>query len=89
MLVRGALITKPEYQKVMQKIIRDFESQLRSVIQTTGDATLMEGYPASWIVSFERLIGFDDCRQWIPELSCKAEEVEKGNEGCTVTIELL
>ena len=89
LLTRGKLITKPEYQKVMEAITRAFESQLRSAIQTSEDATWMVDSPAPWIVCVRHLQGFDDNRFWLPEITIKSEEVEKGEEGCTVTLEII
>jgi len=89
LLTRGRSITKPEYQKVMADIIRSFESDLRSATQTSADATWMVDSPAPWIVLLRHLKGFDDSRQWISKIEVDFMEVEKGQEGCDLTLEIV
>lgn len=83
MLTRGHLITKPEYQKWMEKCIQGFVSQLSS-----GTATIEEGMqtgalPQSLIAS---LMPEDDSWQWIPEIRILASKGNH-NSGALITIE--
>jgi len=85
LLTRGKIITKPEYQKVMKEIIRAFASGLRSAIQTTGDAIPMEHSVLCLIAWLKQ---FDDSRQWINSITVDCIEVEKGQEGCDLNLEI-
>jgi hypothetical protein len=89
LLTRGKLITKPEYQRVMQQIIRAFESGLRSATQTNADATWMVDSPAPWIVLLRHLRGFDDNRFWVSSITVDCLDVPKGEEGCDLTLDIL
>lgn len=86
LLTRGKLITKPEYQRIMQEITHAFESGLRSATLIADIETWTEG---CHVVSTVWLQRFDDSRQWLPSLSVTGLEVEKGQEGCDLTLELL
>jgi hypothetical protein len=86
MLTRGKLITKPEYQKIMQAIIRSFESQLRSWFQMNGIVMEMGPLQLSSIASY---LPLDDSRKWIVEHSVGWQVVSKGQEGVKITIEPL
>lgn len=86
MLTRGKLITHPTKQKVMQQIIRDFESQLRSLSQTTDNVTSTVRLAQCLIALSER---FDDSRQWMPDIRALAHETSKGQEGANIDIELI
>lgn len=86
MIARGRLITDPRKQKIMERITRSFEFQLRSLSQTTEAGTGTAHIPPSKIVSFMPL---DDSLDWIPEHSVKLQRVSKEQAGAIVTIERL
>ena len=86
LLKRPLVITKPEYQTVMQMMVDSFVSQLRSVFQTTTGQTLAGSSIRSWIALSMPL---DDCWEKIPEIKIKCELCEPGNEGATITVERL
>jgi hypothetical protein len=78
------LITKPEYQKWMDTVIRSFESQLRSALATSGTVTTTARIPLSLIASS---LPLDDSRRWIPQHSVGTLLVPKGEEGADIVIE--
>jgi len=80
---RGS-ITNPVYQKQMEIIIRNFESQLLSDYRTAVRETGTELSLQSWIASS---LPEKDCLAWIPEGAWAAEYVERGQEGADITIE--
>lgn len=77
------LITNRVVKRWMEACISSFVSQLKSVAQTAGDATSTGWQRRYWTVS---LLPWDDSRQWITKLIVEAKEVDKGNEGATLTI---
>jgi hypothetical protein len=80
------LITKPEYQRWIERCIRNFVSQLSSLSQTGGAGMLMVPRvhsPMHWSNLF------DDSVDWIPEWSIKVERVLEGMEGAIVILEML
>lgn len=83
---RTLLITKPEYQEAMEKMISDIESQLRSASLTAVGPTCPESLIRSWIALS---MPADDCWTKIPEIIIRAELVEEGQEGATITIQRL
>lgn len=83
-LKRPFLMTVPRIQELMQNMTASFESQLLSVIQTTGVVTLTEPMKRLLIAS---LLPGDDCWTKIPEATIKAELCEPGDEGATIIIE--
>lgn len=89
MLSRGKLFTKPEYKKWMDQCVDLFESQLRSALATTDAATSTIASDRSTTLSPRQLRGWDDCWQIVRELYVTAERCEKGEEGATITIELI
>lgn len=85
MIARGKLITNPKYQKIMAKIIADFESQLWSAYQTIGDGTWTESQRRSWIATLPP----DDAWQFVSELNVKGVRAPKGQEGADIVVEEL
>lgn len=77
------LITNPAVQRWMEACIRSFVLQLRSVAQTAGDAT-STGWQRRYLTA--SLLPYDDSHQWIPKLVVTVEQVDRGNEGATLTI---
>jgi hypothetical protein len=84
MLTKGKLITDPKKQKWMDRAIRSIESQLHSLLRTTGEETSMEPQVRSLIAWSKQ---FDDSVQWIPSLRLEVVNCEKGKEGAEITIE--
>lgn len=80
------VMTKPEYQEIMEKMILSFESQLRSEFQTRGIAITTGPSALSQIAS---LLPLDDSFKWMPAHSVNTLLVSKGEEGCDVRIERL
>ena len=83
-LTRGRLITKPEYQKVIKKIIDGFVSELLSGSAIIGAGMPMDASRRFWIAS---QLPEDDCWTWIPEITVKGLPCPKGMEGATIEIE--
>jgi hypothetical protein len=85
-LDRPLLITKPEFQKIMARMVASIESQLRCAFRTEDGATLTG-------VSLRSAIALsmpeDDCWTQVPEISIRGELCEPGQEGATITIERL
>ncbi|HYE29944.1 MAG TPA: hypothetical protein VEH27_00820 [Methylomirabilota bacterium] len=73
----------------MQRCIRLIGSQLISATQTTAPGTSTAHSAQSSTVSSPLPLGFDDSRQWIPEIIIRSRQVPKGQEGATLTIERL
>lgn len=87
MITRGKLITHPRKQKVMDAIIRDFESQLSCAIQMAESGTSMVDAQHCLIALSKVCDQFDDSVQWIPDIRIIGLHVKKGFEGATVSIE--
>ncbi len=85
-LQRPLLITKPEFQQVMQRITDAFVLQLSSVFQTGDGLTLAANSIRSLIASS---MPADDCWEQIPEIHVTAESCEPGSEGASIVIERL
>lgn len=85
-LRRPLLITKPEFQKAMEQITRDFVSQLLSASQIAGGGTVTAHGKRLLIAS---CVPADDCWTQIPDVRIKAELCEAGHEGATILIERL
>lgn len=83
-VIRGMLITEPKVKRWMEEVISDFESQLFCATRTTAGAILTTPHPHSSIVSS---LPLDDSRQWISELLIVSADVDKGQDGATITIE--
>jgi hypothetical protein len=83
---RAMLITKPEYQKWIERCIRSFESQLLSLLRTGGAEMLMEPNRRSLIFWLNQ---FDDSVQWIVSERIDVEMVPMGEEGAIVILEQL
>ena len=81
---RSMLITKPERQQWMERVIQSFVYQLRSEFQTRGIETTTGPSALSLIAS---LLPLDDSRKWIPEHSVSTRLVKKGEEGAVIKIE--
>jgi len=83
-LERPLLITKPEYQKAMEEIVRSFVFQLQSVLPTGAEriwtANSLRSAIASWLPA-------DDCWTALPEIAIKGVRCDPGGEGATVIIE--
>jgi hypothetical protein len=86
LLTRDRLITNPENQVFMDWLTRSFESQLLSACRMTAAGTQTAPSPQFWTALSGQ---FDDSVQWIPEISVKAQRCPKGDEGATVTLELI
>ena len=86
MLTRGKLITKPEYQKWMERCIQSFESELRYLCRTKRDVTETEPPQLCSIASLNQ---FDDSVHWIPEIDIRVQTVPKGEDGAIITLEQL
>ncbi|MDQ5979492.1 MAG: hypothetical protein QG602_2466 [Verrucomicrobiota bacterium] len=78
------IMTKPEYQVWMERVVESFVSQLRSELATRGIATTTGLSALSQIAS---LLPLDDSRKWIPAHCVSTQLVSKGNEGADITIE--
>ena len=89
MLTQGRIITKPEYQEIMERITQSFVSQLRSYSATIGDATAMDASQLCLTALLEHSKEFDDSRQWLPEENVKAIVCDKGNEGAIIEITVI
>lgn len=87
LLVKGHLITDPKKQKWMKQAIQQLQFQLRSICPTTADETSTAQPQQSSIALLKRLRGFDDCRQWVPELHVKYAPCEIGEERVEIVIE--
>lgn len=83
---RTFLITKPEYQKEMDRLIDSIVSQLRCAFQTDATRTSQESSIQSWTASS---MPADDWWERIPEIQIRAELCEPGHEGATVVVERL
>ncbi len=86
LLSRGRLITSPIKQKQMDGYIRAIESQLRCAYQTSAEGMPMGRSLACWTALF---VPLDDAIQWIPEITIRAVNVPKGEEGAEIVIEQL
>lgn len=84
MLTRGKLITKPEYQKWMDKAAEDLEYQLRCIFQTKENEIQTE-QQLHFLTS--SLLPMDDCCAWIGQLCVSWQQVSKGSEGARIVIE--
>ena len=80
------IATAPEKREWMDKITLDFELQLRSAIRTIDRETSMAAFRLCSIASLQR---FDDSHQWIPQIQICAVKCAPGEEGATITLELL
>lgn len=78
------LITKPEYQRWMEAVIRSFESQLRSALamNETGTMTAL-----TRLLRIASSLPLDDSRKWITEHCVKTRLVSNGEEGADILIE--
>jgi hypothetical protein len=85
-LERPLMITKPEFQKVMAKMVDSFVSQLQCAFQT-GDGATLTGCSLRSAIALS--VPADDCLTQVPEIHIRAEMVEKGREGATIVIERL
>ena len=85
-LPRPLLITRPDLQKVMDKMVASIESQLRSAFATRDAGTWTDASVQSWIAS---CVPADDCWAQVPEIHLKAELCKPGEEGASITIERL
>lgn len=83
---RPLMITKPEYQAVMNRMISSIASQLRSAFRTAAGPTCPESSIRSWIASY---VPQDDCWTKIPDIVIKGELCAPGEEGATITIQRL
>jgi len=81
---RMRTLTEPKTKKWMEQVTDAFASQLFSLTQTNDAVIPMAPCPPSLIVSS---LPLDDSRQWLPEITIKCVEVEKGDEGATIIIE--
>tara|TARA_R110000868_G_scaffold148404_3_gene370345 strand:- start:195 stop:533 length:339 start_codon:yes stop_codon:yes gene_type:complete len=77
-------LTDPKTKKWMNDCIHGFGLQLNLLFQINAAETATEQLVLSSIAS---LLPLDDSRHWIPELHIYCEDVDKGIEGATITIE--
>ena len=82
-LDRPLMITKPEFQKIMGRMVASIASQLRCAFRTSDGATLTG---ASLRSAIALSVPENDCWTQVPEITIKAELCEKGQEGCTIEI---
>jgi hypothetical protein len=78
------LITKPEYQRRMETMIADIESQLSSASQIVVEPTCPINSTHSWIALS---LPADDCWTKLPEIHIRGELCAPGNEGATIHVE--
>lgn len=78
------LITKPDYQKALEKITESLRYQLLSACQTACGGTLTASSLRSWILSS---LPEDDCWTRVPQMTIRGELCEPGQEGATVVIQ--
>lgn len=84
MLCRGRLITHPDKQKWMEAAARSIESQLRSLLQTSGTAMQTgQSQPSST----PTCLPLDDSLVWIGVPCGDWQRVKKGEEGAVINIE--
>jgi hypothetical protein len=86
LLDRPLIITKPEYQKVMAAMIDSFAAQLLSVFQTRGGGTLTAQQRRSLIALS---MPSDDCWTQMPDTRVTAQLCEPGQEGVSITVEVM
>ena len=77
------LITKPEYQKVLERITQSLRLQLLSACQTDCGGTLTASSLRSWILS---RLPEDDAWTFIPKVTIQGELCGHGQEGATVVV---
>lgn len=80
---RPLLITKPDFQKWMDRCVDDFEYQLRSEYLTTEAGTPMARSLHSWIAC---VMPLDDSINHISEISLKVIKVNPGHEGADIEV---
>lgn len=85
-LRKPMLITKPEYQKALEKITESLRCQSLSAYQIESGATSMASSLRSWILS---RLPADDSWTHVCHLTIRAELCQPGEEGATVTIRRL
>ena len=85
-LDRPLMITKPEYQRIMARMVDSFVSQLLCAIQTNAGETLTGLSLRSAIAC---AVPEDDCWTQVPDQHIRGELCEPGHEGVTITIERL
>ncbi len=76
-------LTEPETKKWMERCIQSFEYQLLSAFLITEGGMQTVLSPHSWTASF---LPLNDSVQWIPEITIRVEQVEKGAEGAIIEI---
>lgn len=79
------LITKPEFQQVIEKIVALFKWKLRCASLTNGGATS----PTALRQFLTRSLPHDDNWKEIPIVILRAEKCKPGDEGATVEIKPL
>ena len=84
MLTRGRLITKPEYQKWIERCIRLFESELRCMFRTRGEG-MQTGRSPQFLIAWSKQ--FDDSVKWIRKEEIEVTDVPAGDEGAIVILE--
>jgi len=85
-LPRPLLITKPEFQEAMERMVSSIVSQLQCAFRLTGEPISAGSLIRSWIAS---CVPADDCWEKIPEIVIRGELCQPGQEGATITIERL
>lgn len=85
-LRKPLLITKPEYQKALEKITESLRCQLLSACQTASGGTLTASSLRSWIALS---MPADDAWTHVPQMTIRGELCEPGQEGAVVTIKRL
>lgn len=81
---RPLLITKPEYRAWMDRCVDDFESQLRSLYQTTEAGMPMARSLRCWIAC---VMPLDDSVHHIQTIHLQAVKTVPGEEGAVIEIE--
>ena len=84
-LRRPMLITKPEYQELMEAIIQSFVFQLRSAFRGT-DGKILTGSSLRALIALS--MPEDDALPYLTGgISIRPRRVPKGEEGVTITVE--
>lgn len=77
------LITAPKARQWMESATKDLFSQLKSMYQTTDDATSTVPWPQSAMSSWPS----DDNWKQLPKICVRVVKVPKGEEGAVITLE--
>lgn len=82
----GGIFTEKKVKDRMDAIIQSFVSQLLCETATIERAMPMDSSRLSSMLSS---LPADDSKKWIPEIHIYSEQVEAGNEGAEIVIEII